>query len=162
MKRRVFTVCAVFAFGALHAQPTTWQASPGHTQVPIWPGTPPDARLLGGVDHSLIVAERVRACRVRIGANEGDRNGPLDWCSGLVDRGLYDRFRRKCSGTGLSMNVVRTMPPCPAASSERSCRDLRSPELTVKRDASNEHCGSYPNACLGLALTGWNGASEYS
>jgi hypothetical protein len=66
------------------------------------------------------------------------------------------------SGTGLSMNVVRTMPPCPAASSERSCRDLRSPELTVKRDASNEHCGSYPNARLGLALTGWNGASEYS
>src|ERR1700709_758853 len=95
MKRRVFTVCAVFAFGTLHAQPTTWQASPGHTQVPIWPGTPPDARLLGGVDHSLIVAERVRACRVRIGANEGDRNGPLDWCSGLVDRGLYDRFRHR-------------------------------------------------------------------
>jgi acetyl esterase/lipase len=25
------------------AQQTVWQPSPGHTQVPIWPGTPPDA-----------------------------------------------------------------------------------------------------------------------
>jgi acetyl esterase/lipase len=28
----------------LPAQVSTWQPSPGHTQVPIWPGTPPDAR----------------------------------------------------------------------------------------------------------------------
>lgn len=87
------------------------------------------------------------------------RNG---WCSGLVDRRLFGRFRRRCSGTGLSMNMARTMPPRPAASSERFCRGLRSPELAVERDASNEHCGRYLNARLGLALIGWNGASEYS
>ncbi len=34
----------VFASGSLLAQKAGWQPSPGHTQVPIWPGTPPDAQ----------------------------------------------------------------------------------------------------------------------
>lgn len=34
----------VFACGTLNAQTTTWQPSPGHVQVPIWPGAVPDAR----------------------------------------------------------------------------------------------------------------------
>ncbi|MDE2257863.1 MAG: alpha/beta hydrolase, partial [Xanthomonadaceae bacterium] len=29
--------------GHVHAQPMTWQPAAGHTQEPIWPGTPPDA-----------------------------------------------------------------------------------------------------------------------
>ncbi|MFN2637728.1 MAG: alpha/beta hydrolase [Gemmatimonadaceae bacterium] len=41
-----FTFCVVFAFGELSAQATAWQPPPGHTQVPIWPGTAPDAREL--------------------------------------------------------------------------------------------------------------------
>ena len=36
--------CVVFAFGSLSAQTRGWQPSAGHTQIPIWPGTPPDAR----------------------------------------------------------------------------------------------------------------------
>ena len=46
MKPSIFALCVVFAFGgpsALRAQTHVWQPSPGHTQVPIWPGTPPDA-----------------------------------------------------------------------------------------------------------------------
>jgi acetyl esterase/lipase len=34
----------VFAFGGLSAQTSAWQPSPGHTQVPIWPGAVPDAQ----------------------------------------------------------------------------------------------------------------------
>ena len=37
-------LCVVFALGGVSAQQTTWQPSPGHTQVPIWPGTAPDAQ----------------------------------------------------------------------------------------------------------------------
>jgi acetyl esterase/lipase len=33
----------VFAFGRLNAQTNVWQPSPGHTQIPIWPGVVPDA-----------------------------------------------------------------------------------------------------------------------
>ena len=34
----------VYACGNLGAQKTVWQPSPGHTQVPIWPGAVPDPR----------------------------------------------------------------------------------------------------------------------
>jgi acetyl esterase/lipase len=40
-------ICVLFiAFGAgsLSAQTPAWQPSPGHTQVPIWPGAVPDAQ----------------------------------------------------------------------------------------------------------------------
>jgi len=48
MKPVILAVCAVFAFGVLSAQETSWQPSPGHTQVPIWPGAAPDAQPVAG------------------------------------------------------------------------------------------------------------------
>jgi acetyl esterase/lipase len=44
MKSLIFALFVVFELGALSAQQTAWHPSPGHTQVPIWPGTPPDAQ----------------------------------------------------------------------------------------------------------------------
>src|SRR5208283_4812247 len=44
MKPLRFALCVVFAFGGVSAQTTGWQPSPGHTQVPIWPGAVPDAQ----------------------------------------------------------------------------------------------------------------------
>src|SRR5882757_7551438 len=44
MKPLIFALSILFAFGSLNAQTSTWQPSPGQTQVPIWPGTVPDAR----------------------------------------------------------------------------------------------------------------------
>jgi len=38
----IFVLCIAFTCGSLSAQTTTWQPSPGHTQVPIWPGAAPD------------------------------------------------------------------------------------------------------------------------
>src|ERR1700674_5131079 len=40
----VFAVGVVCACGGLSAQKSTWQPSPGHRQVPLWPGAVPDAR----------------------------------------------------------------------------------------------------------------------
>ena len=48
MKPLLFALCAVFAFGGLGALQTGWQPSPGHTQVPIWPGAVPDAQPVAG------------------------------------------------------------------------------------------------------------------
>jgi len=42
MKVFFSVICVAFAFG-LSAQTTTWQPSPGHSQIRIWPGVPPDA-----------------------------------------------------------------------------------------------------------------------
>jgi acetyl esterase/lipase len=44
IKALLFAVCLLSAPGGLLAQKPGWQPSPGHTQIPIWPGTPPDAR----------------------------------------------------------------------------------------------------------------------
>jgi acetyl esterase/lipase len=43
LKPLIHALCVVFASSSLFAQKPGWQPSPGHTQVPIWPGTPPDA-----------------------------------------------------------------------------------------------------------------------
>jgi acetyl esterase/lipase len=48
MKPLIFALSVVFAFGTVSAQQTTWQPSPGHTQVPIWPGAVPDQQPVAG------------------------------------------------------------------------------------------------------------------
>lgn len=42
MTRRLLSIAMLFASHAATAQ-APWQPAPGHTQLPIWPGTPPDA-----------------------------------------------------------------------------------------------------------------------
>jgi acetyl esterase/lipase len=53
MKPLHFILCVVFAFGGLSAQTPGWQPSPGHTQLPIWPGTAPDARAAKGPEVAM-------------------------------------------------------------------------------------------------------------
>ncbi|HEY5055605.1 MAG TPA: alpha/beta hydrolase [Acidobacteriaceae bacterium] len=49
---KTIALCIFFAATALHAQkaahPSVWQPSAGHTQIPIWPGTPPDLQHVDG------------------------------------------------------------------------------------------------------------------
>jgi acetyl esterase/lipase len=45
MKFLIITLFLALTPALLHAQTKVWQPSPGHTQIPIWPGTPPDAAL---------------------------------------------------------------------------------------------------------------------
>lgn len=50
------TVLVFLAFAAAHSGPVAaqavWQPSPGHTQVPIWPGKAPDAQAVKGPEVS--------------------------------------------------------------------------------------------------------------
>ena len=48
MRPLISALCVVFALGGLRAQTSGWQPSPGHTQIPIWPGAAPDARPVAG------------------------------------------------------------------------------------------------------------------
>jgi acetyl esterase/lipase len=48
MKSLIFALSVVSACSALSAQTNIWQPSPGHTQVPIWPGAVPDAQPVPG------------------------------------------------------------------------------------------------------------------
>ncbi|HEV3482077.1 MAG TPA: alpha/beta hydrolase [Candidatus Acidoferrales bacterium] len=51
MKPLLLALCFVFAFGDLNAQTHAWQPSPGHTQLPIWPGAVPDAQPVAGPEN---------------------------------------------------------------------------------------------------------------
>jgi acetyl esterase/lipase len=58
MKHLVFVLCVMFAFGGLCAEPAGWQPSPGHTQVPVWPGAVPDARPVTGPEVVTTVDDK--------------------------------------------------------------------------------------------------------
>ena len=48
----IFAFWMLIACGCLHAQQPAWQPSPGHKQVPIWPGAAPNARPVPGVEET--------------------------------------------------------------------------------------------------------------
>jgi acetyl esterase/lipase len=48
MKGLIFAACVLVGCCAGDAQQASWQPTPGHTQIPIWPGNPPDPRPYGG------------------------------------------------------------------------------------------------------------------
>lgn len=53
MKPLIFALCLVSGFGRLDAQTNVWKPSPGHIQVPIWPGDPPDVQPVPGPEAVL-------------------------------------------------------------------------------------------------------------
>ncbi|MHB1958613.1 MAG: alpha/beta hydrolase [Acidobacteriaceae bacterium] len=53
MKSLIFSICVLFAFGRMRAQTPAWQPSPGHTQMPIWPGAAPDVQPVAGPETTV-------------------------------------------------------------------------------------------------------------
>jgi acetyl esterase/lipase len=66
MKRSTFKLSLIallvpFASGSLSAQKPVWQPSPGHMQIPIWPGAAPDPQPVAGpesveIDPKFLIA----------------------------------------------------------------------------------------------------------
>lgn len=54
MKPLVFSLFVVFSLGSLRAETDGWQPSPGHTQIPVWPGQPPNAQPVAGRETATI------------------------------------------------------------------------------------------------------------
>ncbi len=52
MKLATAVLWVFFASLTLRAQMPDWQPSPGHTQIPIWPGAVPDARPVSGPEKT--------------------------------------------------------------------------------------------------------------
>ncbi|HEY4146999.1 alpha/beta hydrolase [Pinirhizobacter sp.] len=52
MKPWVMAMCLLVACAGVHAKTTLWEPAAGHTQVPIWPGTPPDPKSLPGSEYA--------------------------------------------------------------------------------------------------------------
>jgi acetyl esterase/lipase len=56
LKPLIFALWVVFGLGGLRAQKPLWQPSPGHTQIPIWPGSAPDAQPASGPEFTVIAS----------------------------------------------------------------------------------------------------------
>ena len=59
-------IIALFCFvtlRSLSAQTHTWQPSPGHTQIPIWPGAAPDPQPVAGPEVAKTFGEGSAGCR---------------------------------------------------------------------------------------------------
>ena len=54
----------LFSFAAPCAAQTAWQPSPGHTQIPIWPGAVPDAQPVEGPEVSGTVVDAAGSKRL--------------------------------------------------------------------------------------------------
>jgi acetyl esterase/lipase len=52
MKPLLVAIGVVFACNSLSAQKPVWQPSPGHTQIPIWPGAAPDPQPVAGPEYA--------------------------------------------------------------------------------------------------------------
>lgn len=52
MKYGVMAFSLLFACAYVHAAPPAWQPDAGHTQIPLWPGTPPDAQPMPGPEST--------------------------------------------------------------------------------------------------------------
>ena len=57
VKPLLFILCALSLPHGVGAQAGAWQPSPGHTQIPIWPGAVPDARTDHGTEVSGMVVD---------------------------------------------------------------------------------------------------------
>jgi acetyl esterase/lipase len=58
MKPLTFILCVVVAIGSESAQADSWQPSPGHSQVPIWPRAVPDPHPVAGSEVKTTMEER--------------------------------------------------------------------------------------------------------
>lgn len=63
MKSWFVALCMLTACASAQARAEVWQPSAGHTQIPIWPGTPPDAQPLPGPETEAVRAEHLIAGR---------------------------------------------------------------------------------------------------
>jgi acetyl esterase/lipase len=59
MKACVFVLCLLAAPGCMPAYAKVWQPSAGRTQIPIWPGTGPDAEPAPGPEYALTGRKRI-------------------------------------------------------------------------------------------------------
>ncbi len=52
MKLWTLALCLLAAVAGAQAKTNVWQPSAGHVQIPIWPGTPPDAQPMPGPEYA--------------------------------------------------------------------------------------------------------------
>jgi len=88
MKPLIFALLIVFASGDLSAQTPAWQPSPGHTQVPIWPGAAPDARPAAGPETTTTTGKESLVAGKPWVAVSNVSQSTMEACDWLTSEGI--------------------------------------------------------------------------
>lgn len=59
MKLWIIPLCLLAVCGVAHAQKSVWHPSAGHSQIPIWPESPPDAQQLPGPEVVMTARNKI-------------------------------------------------------------------------------------------------------
>ena len=90
-------ICFLLVCGGLLAQKPVWQPSPGHSQVPIWPGAVPDPQPTSGPESRRGHAEGISTKHRQAGDGHQQRHAADD--DGLLAQGKqHRRSGRRVSG----------------------------------------------------------------
>jgi acetyl esterase/lipase len=76
MKSLIFAFYVLFTVSGLCAETPSWQPSPGHRQVPIWPGSVPDAQPAAGPEDMKPVDFAVALYPGHLWVNEDRKPSP--------------------------------------------------------------------------------------
>ena len=63
MKTWIVLLCLLFACASVQAKTDVWQPTAGHTQLPLWPGSVPDAQPMPGPETETLRTEHLIAGR---------------------------------------------------------------------------------------------------
>jgi acetyl esterase/lipase len=91
MKFLILLACTMVTF-EINAQTNVWQPSPGHTQVPIWPGAIPDPHPAPGPEY------------MRIDTNRSDPHNLVTWALN-VSQPTMTVYSPKATNTGIAVVV---------------------------------------------------------
>ena len=61
MRLWILVVCLLIACTGVQAEPAVWRPAPGQTQIPLWPGTPPDMKAMPGPEYAISRKEHLIA-----------------------------------------------------------------------------------------------------
>ncbi|HKW17354.1 MAG TPA: alpha/beta hydrolase [Terriglobales bacterium] len=92
MKASIVAICVLFASSFVSAQKSVWQPSPGHTQLPIWDETVPNAQPVPGTELVEITEDKMVAGK------------PYVWVSN-VTRPTMTVYSPKEKNTGVAVVV---------------------------------------------------------
>lgn len=73
MKSWVVWLCLLLVSGGAQAKVEIWQPAAGHVQVPLWPGTPPDAQPMPGPETETLRTEHLIAGKPWLAATNVSR-----------------------------------------------------------------------------------------
>ncbi len=177
MMALIVAACGMLAAGSITAQQQGWEPSPGHAQIPLWPGVPPHAQPAAGPEqattrpHDELVAGRpwtyvsnVSRPTLTVYSPEGTNTGAAVV---VFPGGGYNVLAIDLEGTevcewlaskGITCALLKYRVPCVKSGPYRDCRtaleDAQRTVGLVRFHSAQWHIDPHKIGVLGFSAGG--------